>query len=60
MFKVRNKYTNEIVQVLDTYFDDMYHQTYFFLWENDGWRWRSARKYIPPNYVIEEKEESNE
>lgn len=57
MFKVRNKYTNEIVQVLDTYFDDMYHQTYFFLWENGGWRWRPAQKYVPPNYVVEEKEE---
>lgn len=51
MFKVKKIKTQEIVQVLDTYFDETFHQTYFLIWDNDGWRWRPAANYVPPNYV---------
>ena len=50
MFKAKRKRDGEIVQILDTYVDDYLGITYFFLWENDGWRWRSANNYVPPNY----------
>lgn len=50
MFKVKSIKTNEIFQVLDTYCDD-YGKTWFLLWINDGWRWRAASDFCPPNYV---------
>lgn len=50
MFKVKNIETNKIVQVLDTYLDE-WANTYFLIWENDGWRWRPARNFVPPNYI---------
>lgn len=55
MFKVKNKQAKEIIQVLDTMVDDTFGVTFFFVWENNGWRWRPAENYIPPNYEIEEK-----
>lgn len=51
MFKAKNIKNGLIYQVLDTYFDDLFHQTYFLVWDNDGWRWRPAKNYVPPNYV---------
>lgn len=50
MFKVKNKATNEIVQVLDTYCDE-YGKTWFLLWVKDKWAWRSADLFVPPNYI---------
>ncbi len=51
MFKVKNKITKEIVQVLDTYCDE-YGKTWFLLWAKDKWVWRSADLFIPPNYEV--------
>ena len=48
MFKVKNKKTGEIVQVLDTYCDE-YGGTWFLMWLNYGWRWRAANDFVPPN-----------
>lgn len=50
MFKVRRKGMKEIVQVLDVTVIDPMGVSYFFIWENDGWRWRSADNFVPPNY----------
>ena len=50
MFKVKRRKNNEIVQVLDTTIDEVCGTTFFLIWENDGWRWRSADNYVPPNY----------
>ena len=51
MFKVRNKKTNMIVQVLDAYPDE-YGKSWFLIWENNGWRWRPADNFVPPNYNL--------
>lgn len=56
MFKVKRKETGEVNLVLDTYCDPDFHLTYFFMWENGGWRWRPANKYVPPNWEEEENE----
>ena len=53
MFKVKRIDNDKIYVVLDTYFEEIFHQTYFLIWENDGWRWRSANKFVPPNYQKE-------
>lgn len=53
MFRVKNKITNEIVQVLDTMCDD-YGKTWFLIWQNK-WTWRAADNYVPPNYEIKYK-----
>lgn len=53
MFRVKNKITNEIVQVLDTMCDD-YGKTWFLIWQNK-WTWRAADFYVPPNYEIKYK-----
>lgn len=53
MFRVKNKITNEIVQVLDTMCDD-YGKTWFLIWQNK-WTWRAADNYIPPNYEVKYK-----
>lgn len=50
MFKARRIDTGEIQTILSVYHDYNFHQTYFFVWDNNGWRWRSAHKYVPPNY----------
>lgn len=56
MFKVKRKETGEVNLVLDTYCDPDFHLTYFFMWENGGWRWRPANKYVPPNYNEDEED----
>lgn len=53
MFKVKRIRTDEIIQVLDTYLDE-YGGTWFLIWENDGWRWRPANNFCPPNYKQKE------
>ena len=53
MFKVKRIDTGKIYQVLDVWFDDILHQTYFLIWENNGWRWRPATKFVPPGVEIE-------
>lgn len=53
MFRVKNKITNEIVQVLDTMCDD-YGKTWFLIWQNK-WTWRAADYYVPPNYKVKYK-----
>lgn len=55
MFKAKRIDTGEIQTILSVYHDCNFHQTYFFVWDNDGWRWRPAHKYIPPNYKEENK-----
>ena len=50
MFKVRRKHQEEIYQVLDVYMDETTGATFFFLWENGGWRWRPAESFVPPNW----------
>jgi hypothetical protein len=50
MFKVRRKDTNEIVTVLSVDVDHIFSKTFFFVWENNGWRWRDSINYVPPNY----------
>lgn len=55
MFKAKRKQTGEIVQILDTYTDDLTGIIYFLVWDNDNWRWRLASNYVPPNYEIEKK-----
>lgn len=57
MFNAKRKTTGEIFQILDVYCDPVNAATFFLIWENDGWRWRPANGFVPPNYV--EKESSN-
>lgn len=52
MFKVKRIKTGEILQVLDTWFDELFHQTYFLVWENNGWRWRPASSFVPPGIEV--------
>lgn len=52
MFKAKRKSTGEILQVLDVYLSDI-GATFFLVWENDGWRWRPADSFVPPNYEKE-------
>lgn len=56
MFNVKRIDNNQIYQVLDVYFDELFHQTYFLIWDNNNWRWRPAYKFVPPNYKGEENE----
>ena len=53
MFRVKNKATNEIVQVLDTMCDD-YGKTWFLIWQNK-WLWRSADLFVLTNYKVKYK-----
>ena len=53
MFKVKKIKTDEIVQVLTATCDE-YGKTWFLIWENDGWRWRPASIFCPPNYKQKE------
>lgn len=55
MFKVKRKKDSKIYQVLDTYLDPIYGVTFFLIWDNNDWRWRSAKDFVPPNYEMEEK-----
>lgn len=54
MFKVKRRLTGEIHMVLDVYVEDLHGVTYFLIWENDGWRWRPADSFVPPNYERKE------
>ena len=54
MFKAKYKPTGEIFQVLSTTVDPVTGVTHFLIWNNNGWRWYSAKNFVPPNY--EEKE----
>ena len=54
MFKAKYKPTGEIFQVLSATVDPVTGITHFLVWNNDGWRWYSAKNFVPPNY--EEKE----
>ena len=57
MFNAKRIDTGQIFQVLDTFFDDLFHLTYFLVWDNGGWRWRPASNFVPPNIKIEEVQE---
>lgn len=48
MFKAKRIDTGEIDTVLAVNYYDAFQQTYFLIWK-DGWRWRPAHKYVPPN-----------
>jgi hypothetical protein len=37
MFKVKHKKDSKIVQVLDTAIDEVCGNTFFLIWENNGW-----------------------
>lgn len=52
MFNVKRITDEKIFQVLDTYLDLQFQTTYFLIWENDGWRWRNAKNFIPPNIEV--------
>ena len=57
MFKVKEIKTEKIIQVLDAWCDE-YGKTWFLIWYADGWRWRPADNYCPPNYIPKEKKQS--
>ena len=48
MFKAKRIDNEEIETILAVDYFDSFHQTYFLTWK-DGWRWRPAHKYVPPN-----------
>ena len=54
MFKVKNKKTNEIIQVLATHCDE-YGKAWFLIWERDAFRWRPSDNFVPPNYELKKK-----
>ena len=60
MFKAKRIDTNEIQTILDTFYDLEFHRTYFLVWSNNGWRWRPADKYVPPNVPISKLHQSND
>ena len=53
MFKAKRIDTGEIETILAVNYYDALQQTYFLVWANNGWRWRPAHKYVPPNVNIE-------
>lgn len=55
MFNVKRIDNGKIYQVLDTYFNDKYTLTFFLIWDNNGWRWRPADKFVPPNYEVKDE-----
>ena len=57
MFNAKQKSTGEILQVLSVFTPPELDVTYFFVWENNGWRWRPANSFVPPNYEIEKETE---
>ena len=57
MFKVKRIDTEQIYMVLDTYCEPTFHQTYFLIWDNDGWRWRPSDRFVPPSYEEDLNEE---
>jgi len=59
MFNAKRIDTGEIFQVLDTHFDELFHVTYFLVWDNNGWRWRPAYKFVPPNVEVKNDKNKN-
>ena len=60
MFKAKRIDTGDIDVVLDTFYEPEFHQTYFLIWKNDGWRWRPAHKYVPPNIPIPKEKQADD
>lgn len=52
MFKAKRIDNGEIELVLAVNYHDTFHQTYFLIWK-DGWRWRPANSYVPPNVDLD-------
>ena len=48
MFKAKRIDTGEVETILAVDYYDALQQTYFLVWK-DGWRWRPAHRYVPPN-----------
>ncbi len=57
MFKAKRIDTGAIDVVLAVDYSDTWHQTYFLIWK-DGWRWRPATMYIPPNVEFDKEKEN--
>ena len=55
MFKVKYKYDGEIYTVLSVRYDEYYHDTRFFMWVDNQWKWVRADNFIPPNVEIEKR-----
>lgn len=53
MFKAKRIDSGKIYTVLDIFFDEMFHLTYFLIWDNNGWRWRESKMFVPPNVEVE-------
>lgn len=53
MFKAKRIDNGKVFTVLDTFFDEMFHLTYFLVWDNNGWRWREAKMFVPPNVEVD-------
>ena len=58
MFNAKRIDTGQIFQVLDTWYDLEFDLLMFLVWDNNGWRWRPARNFVPPN--VEVKGNKNE
>ena len=56
MFKAKRIDTGAIEVVLAVDYSDIFHQTYFLIWK-DGWRWRPAAMYVPPNVESNKEKE---
>lgn len=54
MFKAKRIDTEEVQIVLSVFYDYDFHQTYFLVWDNNGWRWRPAHKYVPPGVDVKD------
>lgn len=57
MFNAKRIDSGKIYQVLDVIFNDTFHTTHFLVWDNNGWRWRPADKFVPPNVEIKKGEQ---
>ena len=54
MFKAKRIDTGQVYTVLAVHCEPPFHHTFFLIWDNWGWRWREADKFIPPNITVEE------
>ena len=54
MFKVKSVKTGEITTALSAFCDE-FGGAWFLFWENDGWRWRPADNFCPPNVIPKKK-----
>lgn len=57
MFRVKHKKTGKIYQVLDTHYNELYGLLMFLVWDNNDWRLRPSRNFVPPNYELETENE---